>query len=80
MRSPYSLQSISIFTSCVQVFLDFVDEPLDSVRRLREGIYASYTYGSGDRVVKVVLLDVRSHDVKGSDCDVLGKLLPCSLR
>ena len=62
-----------------KVFLDFVDEPLDSVRRWREGIYASYMYGGGERRVKVILLDVRSHDVKGSECDVLGKLGPTYL-
>ena len=58
-----------------KVFLDFVDEPMDSIRRQREGIYASYTYGSADQIVKIILLDVRSHDTRGgSNCDVLGKL------
>lgn len=55
-----------------KAFLDFVDEPLDSQRRSREGIYTSYTYGTGDRIIKVILLDVRSHDIEGSNCDVLG--------
>jgi alkaline phosphatase D len=28
-----------------QVFLDFVEEPADSLRRSQEGIYASYNLG-----------------------------------
>ncbi len=36
------------------IFLDFLDEPLDSLRRRREGMYASYTFGHGDKAVKVI--------------------------
>ena len=35
------------------MFLDFLDEPLDSIRRKREGTFASYQFGSGNRKVKV---------------------------
>lgn len=55
-----------------KIFLDFVDEPIDSIRRTRKGIYASYSYGTGNQIVKIILLDVRSHMVTGSSCDILG--------
>eukprot|EP01134_Creolimax_fragrantissima_P006551 CFRG6551T1 len=42
-------------------FLNFLDEPEDSIRWQREGVYASYGYGEGDKRVLVVLLDVRYH-------------------
>ncbi|KAJ7377359.1 hypothetical protein OS493_029718 [Desmophyllum pertusum] len=54
------------------VYLDFLDEPAESLRRRREGAYASYSYGSGSKRVKIILLDTRSHLNWGSDCDVLG--------
>ncbi|MDQ8204181.1 alkaline phosphatase D family protein [Pelagicoccus sp. SDUM812003] len=44
-----------------KALLDFLDEPADSDRRAREGIYESYDFGSGDRRVKVMLLDTRYH-------------------
>ncbi len=40
--------------------LDFLDEPADSERRQREGVYASYEFGKGQERVKLLLLDVRS--------------------
>lgn len=42
-----------------QLFLDFLDEPADSPRRTREGVYASYLYGPAGRQVHVILLDTR---------------------
>ncbi|CAB3990365.1 Hypothetical predicted protein [Paramuricea clavata] len=54
------------------IFLDFLDEPLDSLRRRREGMYVSYTFGQGDKAVKLVMLDVRSFAVFGTKCDLLG--------
>jgi alkaline phosphatase D len=42
-----------------QLMLDFLDEPKNSARRKQEGAYASYTYGSGQKQVKVILLDAR---------------------
>jgi alkaline phosphatase D len=44
-----------------KIFLDFVDEPMDSARRSQKGIYWSYTYGPVGKRVKVILLDVRFH-------------------
>ena len=35
------------------IYLDFLDEPVDSLRRKREGTYASYIFGSGGKRVKV---------------------------
>ena len=56
-----------------QAFLDFVGEPKDSARRRQEGLYASYTLGSGAQSVKVILLDERYHrDEPGPDGDMLG--------
>ena len=34
------------------IYLDFLDEPVDSLRRRREGTYASYIFGSGAKRVK----------------------------
>lgn len=41
------------------VMLDFLDEPANTMRRVREGAYGAYDIGSGDRKVKVILLDCR---------------------
>ena len=35
------------------IYLDFLDEPVDSLRRKREGTYASYIFGSDGKRVKV---------------------------
>ena len=37
------------------IYLDFLDEPIESLRRKREGAYASYIYGHGNKKVKVIL-------------------------
>ncbi|EDV26603.1 uncharacterized protein TRIADDRAFT_54771 [Trichoplax adhaerens] len=42
------------------VFLNFLDEPPDSKRRQREGIYVSYYFGTGNKTVKLILLDTRT--------------------
>ncbi|CAK4649837.1 hypothetical protein LEN26_019582 [Aphanomyces euteiches] len=67
-----------------QLFLDFLGEPRDSVRRSQAGIYTSYTFGTDAKSVKVILLDYRFHrdpslslhpndpSFKGSDGDNLG--------
>lgn len=53
--------------------LDFLDEPVASPRRLRQGIYASYTFGPPGRQVKVLLIDNRYHaDLPGPNADLLG--------
>ncbi len=42
------------------LMLDFLNAPAEDVRRTREGAYTSYTFGEGDRRVKVILLDTRT--------------------
>ena len=43
-----------------EIFLEFFDEPQDSERRNRPGIYNSYTYSLGDRTIQIILLDTRT--------------------
>lgn len=38
------------------IYLDFLDEPVESLRRRREGAYVSYIYGNGNRRVKVIII------------------------
>lgn len=45
--------------SSKQQFLDFFEEPADSPRRKRKGIYTSYTYGEAGRRTQLILLDLR---------------------
>eukprot|EP01117_Protostelium_nocturnum_P010183 TRINITY_DN3641_c0_g1_i1.p1 TRINITY_DN3641_c0_g1~~TRINITY_DN3641_c0_g1_i1.p1 ORF type:complete len:454 (-),score=134.57 TRINITY_DN3641_c0_g1_i1:153-1514(-) len=57
-----------------KIFLDFIDEPKESPRWDRKGIWGSYNYGPAGKRVKVILLDVRYWrdplgDTKG---DILG--------
>lgn len=40
-------------------FLRFMDEPADSPRRKRAGVYDSYTYGPAGQRVQVIMLDTR---------------------
>jgi len=58
-----------------QLWLDFIDEPADSPRRKREGIYESYYLG-GPTKVKIILLDIRysrdEESVLGHEGDELG--------
>ena len=57
-----------------QFFLDFIGEPADSPRRQQQGIYTSYVLGSGQRSIKIILLDARYHrDRPGKDADILGE-------
>ena len=51
--------SYSMRQESQQVFLDFFDEPKDSVRRTRPGIYTSYSFGSKGKTVQIILLDTR---------------------
>jgi alkaline phosphatase D len=56
-----------------QEHLDFLGEPATSPRRRQEGLYASYTYGTPGRQIKVILLDTRYHrDPIGSNGTILG--------
>jgi alkaline phosphatase D len=42
-----------------KLFLDFMDEPADSPRRKREGVYDSYLFGPIGKRVQVILFDTR---------------------
>lgn len=42
-----------------QVFFEFWGEPVDSPRRDRDGVYASYVFGPPGQRVQVILLDLR---------------------
>ena len=58
-----------------KAFLDFLDEPAESLRRQQKGVYWSHLYGDSKRAVQVILLDVRYfRDIPGTEnADVLGK-------
>lgn len=55
--------------------LNFLDEAEDSPRRNQEGVYWSHNYGEGERLVKIILLDVRYHkdSPKDPQADILGE-------
>ena len=42
-----------------KIMLDFWQEPKDSARYQRDGIYTSYFYGEGDKTVHIILPDLR---------------------
>ncbi|MEZ7956356.1 MAG: alkaline phosphatase D family protein [Rubritalea sp.] len=42
-----------------KIFLDFFNEPKESARRQREGVYCSYSFGEKGKVVQIILLDTR---------------------
>jgi alkaline phosphatase D len=52
--AEFPLKSIS-----KNAFLDFFDEPAESTRRSRPGIYDAKIFGEADRRVQVILLDTR---------------------
>jgi alkaline phosphatase D len=57
-----------------RIFLDFMNEPADSPRRKQEGVYASYTFGSDEKLIKIILLDERYfRDRPGEKSDILGE-------
>ena len=43
-----------------EVFLDFFDEPLESERRRRKGIYTSTMLGDDDHRLQIIMLDLRT--------------------
>jgi alkaline phosphatase D len=54
--------------------LDFLKEPADSPRRGRLGTYASYVFGTGEKSIKLVMLDGRYHrDLPSARGDTLGE-------
>ena len=52
-------KSYAMRAESAEIFLDFFKDPADSPRRQREGIYGSYTFGSGDRVCQILMFDTR---------------------
>ena len=42
-----------------RIFLDFFQEPANSLRRQRPGVYASYRFGTPGKVCQILLLDTR---------------------
>ena len=49
-------------------YLDFLDEPQDSIRRKRKGVYISYEFGKEiGKKIKIILLDVRYFKIDGGD-------------
>jgi len=57
-----------------EIFLNFFDEPQNSNRRKREGIYTSYMYEFNERKLQVILLDNRTFrdDLKKYNGEVAG--------
>lgn len=43
-----------------EIFLDFFDEPQESERRTRDGIYTSYYFGEEGRKAQIIVLDTRT--------------------
>jgi alkaline phosphatase D len=59
--------------ACQRLLLDFLDEPADSPRRKRAGVYTAYSFGPAGKRVKIILLDGRYHrDEPGRHADMLG--------
>jgi alkaline phosphatase D len=57
-----------------QLFLNFIDEPMDSPRRKQEGIYVSYVFGTEGKQIKIILLDERYfREREGENSDILGE-------
>lgn len=54
------------------LFLDFIDEPVQSERRQRDGVYADYTWGPAGQRTKLILLDGRYNQLPDAD-DMLGE-------
>ncbi|TAH29264.1 MAG: alkaline phosphatase family protein [Cytophagales bacterium] len=43
-----------------EIFLDFFDEPKNSLRRKRDGIYTSYRYEIDKKILQIIVLDNRT--------------------
>lgn len=43
-----------------EIFFDFFEEPADSERRTREGIYGSYEYDLQGKKIQIIMLDTRT--------------------
>ncbi len=57
-----------------RLFLDFMEEPIDSPRRKRPGVYTSYLFGEEPNTVKIILLDTRYFmEPQAEDAKLLGE-------
>lgn len=56
-----------------KIFLNFLEEPENTVRRQQEGIFTSYDFGPEDRKVKIILLDNRYFMHKLFPSEILGE-------
>jgi alkaline phosphatase D len=64
----YSIKTVSRLLA-----LDFLEEPLFSPRRLREGIYTSYDFGEEGQKIKIILLDNRYFMKLEKEAPLLGR-------
>ena len=57
-----------------KLFLDFFNEPADSPRRKREGVYDARLFGPQDKSLQIILLDTRYHrgPIKSPTSTMLG--------
>lgn len=57
-----------------RIFLDFFGDGKDDPRTARPGIYHSYSYGSGDEKLNIIMLDTRYfREEPGPEADMLGE-------
>lgn len=56
-----------------KAFLNFIMEPLWSMRWIQEGVYKSYTFGPQERKIKIILLDNRYFEALDPEAPLLGK-------
>ena len=52
-----------------KLFLDFFDEPKESIRRSQQGIYTSYSYEVNSKIIQIILLDTRTFRDKLLKCN-----------
>ncbi len=58
-----------------RALLEFLEEPAHSPRWSQKGIYTSYTFGQGNELVKIILLDGRfNRQPPGANADPLGEI------
>ena len=52
-----------------KLFLDFFDEPKESIRRSQQGIYTSYSFEVNSKIIQIILLDTRTFRDKLLKCN-----------
>jgi alkaline phosphatase D len=65
----YPIKNLSLTAA-----LDFLEEPIFSIRRLQEGIYTSYEFGEPGKKIKIILLDNRYFMNLDKEAPLLGKV------